>query len=96
MWIGNLFAGFHKIEPSLHKFNVYVNDSNDPTSLSDIDVMGIYEAPKEPGIIWLGTRGGGLNKLDLRNGRFTAFRHSAKDANSISSDIVWTTFEDHT
>ena len=94
LWIGNLLAGFHKIEPSLHKFIVYVNDPDDPTSLSYNNVMGIYEAPNEPGVIWLGTRGGGLNRLNLMTSRFTSFRHISEDDNSIGSDIVWTTFED--
>ena len=58
--------------------------------------MGIYESPKEPGIVWLGTRGGGLNQLDLSTGQFTVFRHSENDKNSLSSDIVWATYEDHT
>ena len=36
------------------------------TSLSLDHVMGIYEAPEEPGIVWVGTRGGGLNRLDTK------------------------------
>ncbi len=94
LWIGNLPGGLHKIDPSLHKFNINIHDVEDNTSLSLDHVMGIYEAPKEPGIVWVGTRGGGLNRLDTKTGQFQHFRHDPNSKQSIGSDIVWTTYED--
>lgn len=96
LWIGSILGGLQKIEPSLHKFIIHNYDLDDPTSLSSNNIKGIYEAPKEQGIIWLSTSGGGLNRLDLNTGTATAFRHNANDKSSIGSDNVWTTFEDQT
>ncbi len=94
MWIGNLPGGLQKVDPSLHKFKVHTHEAENPTSLSIDHIMGIYEAPQEPGIIWMGTRGGGLNRLDKKTGGIQHFLHHPKKKHSISSDIVWTTFED--
>jgi ligand-binding sensor domain-containing protein len=96
LWIGSIQGGLQKIEQSLHKFIVHINNPNNSFGLSSNNIKEIYEAPNEPGIVWLSTSGGGLNKLDLRTGHVTVFRESSKDENSISSDIVWTTFEDRT
>ncbi len=38
--------------------------------------------------LWIGTDGGGINVFNPRTELFTAIRHSANDANSISSDRV--------
>ena len=94
VWIGNLPGGLHKIDPSLHKFKIYTHNAENQNSLSFDHVMGIYEAPKELGIIWVGTHGGGLNRLDLKTGQFQHYRHDPRRKHSIGSDIVWTTYED--
>ncbi len=94
VWIGSLPGKLKWIEPSLHKFNKYVYDQKNPNGISTGYVMGVYEAPTEPGIMWLATRGGGLNRLDAETGRFTHFRHNPKEKNSIGSDIVSTSYED--
>ena len=46
-------------------FAYFLNDPNDPNSLSDNGVVAIVEAPK--GLLWIGTFNGGLNKFDPAN-----------------------------
>ncbi len=46
------------------------------------------------GNLWIGTDGGGLNKLDRRTGSFTYYRHDPKDATTIGSNAVWALLED--
>ncbi|MEL6131943.1 MAG: two-component regulator propeller domain-containing protein, partial [Bacteroidota bacterium] len=87
------FGGFNRVEmkvvdgkPRL-QFTNYLHRRNDPQSLSDNHVFAIYDDKK--GNIWLGTRGGGLNKFHKKTGTFTVFKHQKDDPNSISNDYIW-------
>lgn len=44
--------------------------------------------------LWIATRGGGLNKLNLKTNRFTAYRNNPADASSISNDDVISIYRD--
>jgi len=48
--------------------------ADDPTSLSSDDVVAIYRDPAGP--VWLGTYGGGLNRLDPATGKTERFTTS--------------------
>ena len=48
-----------------------VQDSDDPASLSHNSIRAIHE--QNPGILWIGTAGGGLNKFDLSTHKFVRF-----------------------
>ena len=52
-----------------HEFVVYKHDSENPNSLSDNFVNALYEDPS--GALWIGTNGGGLDRLDPGTGQFT-------------------------
>ena len=56
-------------------------------SISHNNVKAIYY-DQDNEIMWVGTHLGGLNKLDLRTNRFTAYRMKAGDPTSLPSDIV--------
>ena len=45
------------------------------------------------GRLWIGTMGGGLNRLDRQTGRFVRYVHDSADPNSIASDYVSTIVE---
>jgi signal transduction histidine kinase/streptogramin lyase len=55
-----------------------------------IDVM-----EDRSGTLWFGTYGRGLYSYDPNSGRSKSYRHNATDPTSLSSDIVYRTFEDH-
>jgi signal transduction histidine kinase/ligand-binding sensor domain-containing protein len=63
-----------------------------PAILSDGRILGVYE--DEDGILWIGTFGGGLNRLDRRSGRLTVYQHDPADATSLSSNMVGAILED--
>jgi diguanylate cyclase (GGDEF)-like protein len=44
--------------------------------------------------LWVGTSGGGLNRLDLARGRFERFRHDAAAAGSLADDDVRAILQD--
>ncbi|MBI5217069.1 MAG: ATP-binding protein [Ignavibacteriae bacterium] len=74
------------------KFKTYRNNPADSTSISN-DVIGfIYE--DKSGSFWIGTIGGGLNKMNRANGTFTRFQHNPSDSNSLSNNIVTSIYED--
>jgi signal transduction histidine kinase/ligand-binding sensor domain-containing protein len=47
------------------------------------------------GMLWFGTYGRGLYSYDPNSGRLKSYRHNSADLTSLSSDIVYRTFEDH-
>src|SRR5271170_167031 len=47
------------------------------------------------GLLWFGTYGRGLYSYDPNSGRSKSYRHNSADPTSLSSDIVYRTFEDH-
>jgi signal transduction histidine kinase/ligand-binding sensor domain-containing protein len=57
--------------------------------------MIIYIMEDRSGILWFGTYGRGLYSYDPNSGRSQSYRHNSADPTSLSSDIVWGTFEDH-
>ncbi len=72
------------------KFQRYYHKAGNPSSLSDNRIISIYE--DKDGTLWLGTYGGGLNKLTLSqqslNSRQAKFVHySVKDG--LTSNIIY-------
>jgi len=95
LWVGNV-AGVHKLDiqqskpgqPSKVKIKSYLNDPDNPNSLSGKMVFGIFE--DHNGIIWVATENG-LNSLDPATDNFKHYQHDPDDPNSISrgSSAPW-------
>jgi ligand-binding sensor domain-containing protein/signal transduction histidine kinase len=47
------------------------------------------------GMLWFATYGRGLYSYDPGSGRLQSYRHNSADPTSLSSDLVYRTFEDH-
>ncbi|MHB1687658.1 MAG: ligand-binding sensor domain-containing protein [Ignavibacteriaceae bacterium] len=78
-----------------YKFTLYQNLYNDSFSLSDNRVISICE--DKQGNLWIGTYGGGLNKLpvdqqNLPAGKAKFIRYSTKDG--LPSNIIYGILED--
>ncbi len=69
-----------------YNFKVFRHDPHNPTSISNNLTTKLYEDPK--GRLWVGTRGGGLNRLNTDTERFVHFRHDPTDPSSLSYDNV--------
>lgn len=65
---------------------VYEHDVTDQNSLSNDWIWTLFADAQ--GNIWVGTNGGGLNRFDSGQNRFTRFRHDPDNSNSIGSDRV--------
>ena len=82
MWIGTLNGGLLRFEPHRDTFKRYVHNPQDPTSISNNDILSIYAQGDHT--LWLGTYGG-LNKFDINTQSFTAYRQ--KDG--LPNDTVY-------
>lgn len=72
-WLGTI-DGLRKFDTAKKTFNVYRQDPQNPTGLSHSVVRAIHSDPRQPErYLWLGTGGGGLNRLDLQTDEFLHF-----------------------
>lgn len=83
LWIGTE-AGLSRYDG--YAFETYTHTPFQPNALSEHLVRALAEGPD--GAIWIGTGGGGLDRLDPATGTFTRFRHDPADPHSLSDDIV--------
>ncbi len=87
LWLGTA-TGMLSYDRRTHgadAWKVFTHDSKDPASLATDIVYAITGDPKDPDVLWIGTNGGGLNRLDKRTGKF--LRYSTKDG--LPNDVVY-------
>ena len=99
LWIGTggfslAGAGLNRFDPATGRFTHYRHDPADPDSLVSDEVIALHR--DKDGHLWVGTWGGGLDRLEQGDGgpRFVHHRHDAFRDSSISADIVWSILED--
>ncbi|MCP5108746.1 MAG: PAS domain S-box protein [bacterium] len=90
MWFGT--------EDGLNKYDgynckIYKHNPDDPTSIPDNHVRVICEDTGDD-VLWIGTHGGGLGKLDLKNDTFTNYKHEPGDPLSLSHNQVYSLYID--
>ncbi|MBN2261873.1 MAG: histidine kinase, partial [Prolixibacteraceae bacterium] len=73
-------------------FEFYANDPNNPNSLNENTINSIL---KEKEWLWVGTAGGGLNRLNYKTGAFAHYTYSAFNMNTLSSDYVTSMVRDN-
>ncbi len=72
-WVGTYGGGLALLDRETGRATRYMNDIDDPLSISSNIVTAILERPDEPGILWIGTAEGGLNRFDTAIGSFERF-----------------------
>lgn len=87
MWVG-ASGGLARLDPGAEDFVHYLHDPADPTSLSNENVLCVLEDSR--GQIWVGTNGGGLNRLNRPRGTFT--HYLKKDG--LPNNVVYGILED--
>ncbi len=99
LWIGGARAvyRYRRASDTFERYPLPVDDELDLAC----DVTRLYEAPSEPGILWIGTdadeppcRGGGLVRLDTDSGTFAHYAHSPEDQRSLPDPFVTSFLED--
>ncbi len=99
MWVGTSGNGLYKLEIdrttqpfSVKNFKHYMYRNNEQTSLSNNIVYSIEKA--DDNHLWVGTRGGGINRLTINTERFETFRFSDNNPDLISSDDILSLHKD--
>lgn len=97
-WIGTFGGGLNYIKTSFNPFNEnlifkhFISDPSNPATLSDNRVYKVFKDSR--GTIWIGTFGGGLNKLDLSSNTFFHYKYNPLDNESLADDKVLSVAED--
>ena len=87
MWIGTC-AGLNRYDG--YNFKIYKPEAGNANSLSHVYVQSIYEDPSDTcHVLWIGTQGGGLNRLDLETESFTHYNYDPRDPNTLASDVIY-------
>ncbi len=81
-----------KIDKIIFQITHYQHDPANPHSLSDNHIRAIHR--DLAGVLWIGTLGGGLNRLDEATGKFIHYKHDPADAKSLSNNRVLAIYED--
>lgn len=100
IWVGT-WNGLNKISSSGNELSAYLeniniesffNDPYDENSLSDNRIISLFL--DEDNILWIGTHGGGLNKLDLNsNDNYEFVSYSEKDG--LPSNVIYGILNDN-
>jgi len=94
LWLGSL-GGLYKFDPQKNKYTAYLHDPTNTKSISSNDVSAICESNYgTESVLWIGTRAGGLNKLDIESGKFVSFKHDPGDSSSLNTNYVSSMLED--
>lgn len=75
LWIFG-FEGLIKAtsNQATYRYEQYLNDPSDRNSLSINHVLSVCDDPLEPSrYLWVGTKGGGLNRFDKQSGKFKKY-----------------------
>ena len=83
LWIGTTKGGLVRFDMSAQTVTAFRHRNDDPSSISSDDVTSIYRDAK--GSVWLGTFGGGLDRLDPATGKAERFTTSTS---KITNDTV--------
>lgn len=96
LWTGTL-KGLYALETGTGKFLDLENAQNKRFSklvrLKDLTVTALIEEP-EPGLLWIGTYGGGVFRFNMNNGELDNYKHRRWHDTSISCDYIQTIHRD--
>ena len=91
LWIGTS-DGLNKYDG--YDVTIFKHDPNDSNSLASNEITAIYEAPSEPGILWIGTNAAGLIRLDRDTDTFTSFDASPDHPTGLGHNHITALLED--
>lgn len=89
LWIGTIGGGLTKLDPKRKTSTNYRHQPSNSNSPANNSVYTIFETSEEgKEILWIGTYGGGLDKLDPEKETFKHYTHDPLNPNSIGSDNI--------
>ncbi|MCP4155045.1 MAG: hypothetical protein GY757_45395 [bacterium] len=91
LWFGTWNSGLFCVNPKDKLSIQYYHEPENANSISSNKVFAIHESQRKHGIIWIGTGGSGLNRLDCSTGTFTLFR----EQEGLPNNMVYGILEDN-
>lgn len=73
LWVGTV-NGLNRMQTGMLGFRRYQRQEGNANSLSNNRIRTIYESGQQPGVLWIGTGRGGLNRFDVVTETFTRYR----------------------
>jgi len=99
LWVGTSGYGMYKLvidrstSPySVKAYSQYVYHQNQSSTISNNIVYSII---RDDDHLWIATRGGGLNRFNIKKESFQTFRFSSDNPGFISSDDILCLYKDH-
>lgn len=92
VWIGTDGGGMHRYNEFSDSFTAYTNQPDDPTSLSDNHINGVFT--DRSGTLWIATLQGGASRIDKQHKNVRHWRHSTSAPNSLSRGPVYSLVQD--
>jgi signal transduction histidine kinase/streptogramin lyase len=86
LWVGTWTRGLYRFDELTDRFEAFLSNPGDSTSLSNNSVLCISET--KDGVLWIGTHGGGLNRFDPATKSFHAFTESNGLPNKVVLGIL--------
>ncbi len=84
LWIGTAKGGVVKFDTVARTGVTFAHKPEDPSSIASDDILAIYR--DGAGSVWLGTYGGGLDRLDPNTGKA---EHFTTVNSKLSSDVIF-------
>jgi signal transduction histidine kinase/ligand-binding sensor domain-containing protein len=91
LWLGTI-GELIRWHPVTKKVQAYQDDPDNPRSLSSNAVLSVWEGSDRA--VWVGTFGGGLNRLAPATGEVKRWQHDPNDPQSLSHHWVFAVRED--
>jgi len=71
LWIGSFRKGLVKYDPNKKIFTYYFHEENNKNSINESSILSLLESKVFPGMVYVGTRGGGLNLFNTQTNNFS-------------------------
>lgn len=91
IWIGTWANGLYRYDESSHTYLHFVQESEDPFSLSANYVITIFESSS--GDVWFGSFQGGLTRWNPQEQQIVRFRHKANNE-ALATNFIKSVYED--
>jgi PAS domain S-box-containing protein len=89
LWLGTRFRGLCRINRKTNEHLSYLQMPQVVNGLSSNNILSLIEVIEgSRQIIWIGTDGGGLNRLDPATGKFTVYKSKDRSPTGPSSNSV--------
>jgi len=97
LWFAASGGGLTRFDKRKNRITAYAHDPDDASSLSSNTFFWAGKTAlifDREGRLWVGTMGGGVNRMDPGTETFVHYRHQPGNRNSLSSDNIRTLFQD--